>query len=216
MSKNFKGYMGDQIGKLGTAVGRKWKRKMVYASYQGRVRNPRTEQQLLVRARFSLLSQLSCALQDALRLGLKRYAYQRQETEHNSFVRLNYKAIGGSEPDELTVGYDELVVSQGALPNVQYGTPSFETPMQVTVPITAPNTGVGHADDSDIVYLVAYCPGLQSGCVSDGSVHRSDGSLMLSVPAAWQGQKVYVFGFAESASTYGTSMSSYLGFGTIA
>ena len=57
MSKNFKGYLGDQIGKLGTAVGRKWKRKMVYSAYQGKVKNPNTEEQQLVRARFALLGQ---------------------------------------------------------------------------------------------------------------------------------------------------------------
>ena len=33
MSKNCKGYMGDQIGKLGPAVGSRWKGKMIYRAY---------------------------------------------------------------------------------------------------------------------------------------------------------------------------------------
>lgn len=216
MSKNFKGYLGDQIGKLGTAVGRKWKRKMVYSAYQGRVRNPRSEKQLLVRARFTELVRLASGLHGALQVGLKTYAYQRKETERNSFMRLNYAAIGGTEPGELTVGYEELMLSFGSLPGVQFGTAVFETPMEVTVPLTVANVGVGHAVAADAVYLAAYCPDLGSGTVSDGTARRSDGSVTLKVPAAWQGQKVHVYGFVASAGAYGPSETVYIGFGTIA
>ncbi len=215
MSKNFKGYMGDQIGKLGTAVGRRWKRKMVYAAYQGRVRNPKTTSQQLARGRFATLGKLANELAPALALGLKGHSDSRQCTEYNSFVHINYDAVTGSTVESLAVNYEALKVSMGGLRGVQFGTPDFSQEAEVTVPIEAANVGTRALAD-DTVWLVAYCPDMHDMAMSEGAEVRTDETVTVKVPRSWTGMKVYVYGFVQSAKTASkVSESAYIGFGNI-
>ena len=55
MSKYYQGYLGAQQGKLGNAVGRRWKGRNVMAVYQPQIHDPRTTAQQIVRARFGRL-----------------------------------------------------------------------------------------------------------------------------------------------------------------
>lgn len=216
MSKNFKGYMGDQIGKLGTAVGRRWKGKMVYSAYQGKVSNPNTEAQQLVRARFAVLGKMASAFLSTLQLGLKRWAVRLRLTEGDVFVKTNYAAVEGESADALTVGYDQLAVAQGPLTGVQFGSAVFTTPLTPTVPIAEGNVGVDGAKSDDKVYLVAYSPDKQKAVRSTTPVSRSDANATVSVPASWQGLKVHLYGFVQSASDKTlVSDSEYIGFGNI-
>lgn len=215
MSKNFKGYMGDQIGKLGTAVGRRWKRKMIYASYQGHVRNPRTEKQMLVRGRFKVLTQLANEMEPALVIGMKGYSDSRQWTERNGFMMANQMAVTGSSAEALEVDYEALHVSMGTLTGVEFGSNDFSQQSEVTATIEDPNVGTRALAD-DKVWLVAYCPDLHSVAVSDGTTKRTDGSVTVRVPHKWAGMKVHLYGFVQSSTkTTRVSESTYLGFGNI-
>ena len=217
MSKNFKGYMGDQIGKLGPAVGRRWKGQMVYSAYQGRVSNPKTAGQLLVRARFGLLGAMAAAFLPAIQLGLARRAASRQNTESNNFVSLNYGAIEGDSPAALTVGYDELMLSTGHLTGVEFGAPSFTNPLEVSVTVTNANLDAPDAQPTDRLVVAASCPDMAQGVTSAGVATRSDSSVTLHVPTTWQGMNVHVYGFVAAAGEKRPEASStaYIGFGNI-
>lgn len=219
MSKNFKGYMGDQIGKLGPAVGRRWKGKMIYSAYQGNVSDPKSDRQLLVRARFALLGRLSATLLSAIHVGMALRATRLHITEGNLFMKSNGSAVSGSDPEALTVAYDELKLSEGNLTGVDFGTLSFTDPLEVSVPITNGNLEADDAHADDRVYVAVYCPDMDKAVVSPGTAKRSDNGVAVSVPASWQGMKVHVYGFvkARDAAKQPTLVSDtdYCGFGNI-
>lgn len=217
MSKNFKGYMGDQIGKLGTAVGRKWKRKMIYSAYQGKVRNPRTEEQRTVRARFAQLGGMAASFLDATELGFAQYANRMAMTESDYFVKRNWHAVTATDPASVTVDYDSIVVSEGRTPWVEFGTPSFAEEAEVSVTFEN-GSRQSHVSPNDQVYLFVYQPDTDMGVLSLPAA-RSTGSITVAVPGSWSGMKVHIYGFAEGAhekTTGKTSMSTYVGTGTIA
>ena len=218
MSKNFKGYMGDQIGKLGTAVGSRWKGKMIYRAYQGKVRNPKSDAQVLVRARLSLLSKLATVFMPVIGIGMRSGANKRQMTQGNLFVKLNQAAVTGNA-GSLTADYATLKVSDGELMGVSIGTPSYSTPLHVTATVTANNHGTWGTSMNDKVYLAAYCPDEnQAACSAAVARGEEDETptLDLTVPTTWQGLRVYVYAFVVSADGRNTSASMNLGYGDIA
>ena len=217
MSKNFKGYMGDQIGKLGTAVGRKWKRKMVYSAYQGKVKNPNTEEQQLVRARFALLGSMAASFLDATEIGFAQRADSKAMTESDYFVKKNWRAVTATDPESIDVDYDAIVVSEGRTPWVAFGTPSFAEEAEVSVTFDTGNSQSNVSPD-DKVYLFVYQPDTDMGVLSLPAA-RGTGSITVAVPSIWSGMKVHLYGFAVGAhgkTTGKASMSAYVGTGTIA
>lgn len=215
MSKNAKGYMGDQIGKLGPAVGRRWKGKMVYSAYQPVVRNPRTDRQLLVRARFTALIGLGRTFHTATLLGMASRARSLQITDSNLFFSVNYGAVSGTTPDALTVNYEQLKVAAGPVATVGFGAADYDTPQHIEVLIASDGLDQAGASTSDSVYLAACCVGTKACVVSNGRATRSDESVSLEVPSSWQGQRVHLYGFV--CDTNGQASDSvYIGSGTVA
>lgn len=141
MSKNFKGYMGDQIGKLGTAVGRRWKNRMVYASYQGKVKNPRTDEQMAVRARFSALVELSKRFIDAYSKGMANYAKQKGLTIGNQFFNSNWDAVTGDGGTSVAVDFSDIKLSLGSLKGVGFSSARFDETLTVKVNYAANLSG---------------------------------------------------------------------------
>ena len=209
MSKNNMGYMGDQIGKLGTAVGRKWKRKMVYAAYQKNVRNPKTDDQMLVRARFTMLTGLSQRFYPATKLGLQAMSSNRQCTEGNCFLNLNYGHVSGNTPETLEVSLPALEVSSGPVPAVNVGASlNVSQPNKVTVQLTYTDPTNPFSSTDDVIYAFAYCPAVRQGRLSDGVARRTDDKVSVeNLPASWSGLEVYVYVFVV-----GGKKSHYAGY----
>lgn len=217
MSKNFKGYMGDQIGKLGTAVGRKWLRKMIYSAYQGKVRNPKTIEQCKVRAHFALMGSMAVSFLDATEIGLKQRANRKGMTPSDYFVKKNWDAVTVIDPETLTVDFGALVVSEGRTPWVEFGTPSFAEEGEVSVTFDA-STDVKNASPDDKVYVFIYQPDMDMGVLSTPTT-RSAETITVPVPKFWSGLEVHLYGFAVGVTpqTKGNpSPSVYIGYGTIA
>lgn len=203
MSKNaFGGYMGDQIGKLGTAVGFKWKGKQVYRAYQGTVRNPNTARQKLARAKFLLLADLAVQFYSATVKGFYASANSKKITQGNRFFQMNYNKISGSTPESLEISIPELTLSEGPVPTVTVG-PALDvtTPGQVGVTISDGNSDAMYASNDDEIYAFAYCPSAKRGKISAAAT-RSDNSVRVTgLPAAWSGLEVYVFLFVIGGPT---------------
>ena len=218
MSKNFKGYMGDQIGKLGPAVGRRWKNRMVYSSYQGKVKNPKTPEQQIVRARFAALSNLATEFTTAFMTGMGLAAKNANVSERNLFFRKNWDAVRAEAPESVTVGYSAMALSWGSLKGVTFSGARFDEALTVKANFTANQTSV-KTDASDEVYIFAYAPEVDEGVLS-APANRDDGTLSMSVPSGWNGLTVHVWGFTvggkKGLNKGLASMTSYIGNGTIA
>ena len=105
--------MGTQVGKLGPAVGSMWKGRNVYRAYNPFVKNPRTEKQLLVRARFKTMADLARAFAQATNFGYKRLANNLHTTTRGLFHRDNWPAVHANTVDSVTIDYADLVCAKG-------------------------------------------------------------------------------------------------------
>lgn len=229
MSKNSMGYMGNQIGKLGTAVGSIFRRQQVYRAYQKFVRNPQTPSQQMGRLRFSVLSGLSRAFAPGIAIGLGNYARQRGGHYRPTFLRLNKDAVSANSSGEVVIDYGALIISAGSTPEVFFDRADYETPQKISVPFGA-NVAAGGALASDLVYLFAFCPTLNTGILSTGTPRGdSTATATITLPVQWSGESVHLYGFLRNSLTEPTwvdslqttlspgiaSYSSYLGEGTI-
>ena len=220
MSKYSKGYMGTQIGKLGPAVGRRWKGKDVMSAYQKFVHNPNTESQQLVRARFARIVALSRSLREALLQGMKRYAQRCVFTEGNAFVKANWDNVTALTPDDVTVNYSALRLSDGDLPEATFGAVDYGTGTHLHIEATlSGGADQPGANANDQVYLVALCPDRGQAVLGSPSL-RSAEKVSVNVPASWDGMEVHVYGFAIGAQSGrnagNASSTAYCGSGEVA
>ena len=216
MGKVQQGILDGFIGKVGTVVGSFWKGKPVMRGYKRQIRDAHSEAQLLVRTRFSAINSLSSTFLSAIRLGFAGVARSRGTTEGNVFVRTNWDHVHAATPGSATVDYDELEIARGHLPEVQFGSPSFEDPLEVTVPL-ADSAAVIGSDADDDAYLFVYDPEAGQGLLSEPK-KRTDEEIVLLVPDYWNGHRVHVYGFAIGGGPDNLgdiSNSRYLGSGTI-
>lgn len=216
MAKISWGILDGFIGKVGTVVGSFWKGKPVMRAYKRQVHDRESEAQLLVRTRFGAINSLAGAFLSAIRLGFMEVARRNRTTEGNVFVQENWGHVHAATPGSATVDYDELTLAKGHLPEVQFGSPSFENPLEVTVPL-ADSAAVIGSDADDDAYLFVYDPEAGQGLLSEPK-KRVDEEIVLLVPDYWNGHRVHVYGFAIGGGPDNLgdiSNSRYLGSGTI-
>ena len=220
MGKMKMGILSDFRNKIGTVVGQRWRAgQYTTRAYVKDVRNPNTTKQQLQRAKFSTLGKIASEFQVACELGFRPLLGSKPTTAVAEFVRRNNGAVHANTVDSVTVDYADLIVAAGGLVNVRFGTPQFDTPLQVDVSF-ADNMGSGiHTALTDLVYLFVYCPDARCGILTD-PVQRSEHSISAEVPAYWNGMKVHVWGFTVSADSDKkylgrVSDSMYIGTGNI-
>ncbi len=211
--------MGDQIGKLGPAVGRRWKGRMVYASYQKFVANPRTEAQRIIRARFTRCTELAKAFRFAYRIGLKEYARTKHFTEANAFIKQNWSQVTAITPDAVEVNYSGIKVAMGDTPECSWGAVDFGTTTHLTIEVAMEGNVSPSAFSEDKSWVFAYCPDLNQGCLGVPAL-RSATKASVKVPSSWDGMEVHVYAFTmcakPDAPNFGKfSRSAYCGTGEV-
>lgn len=215
MGKVQQGILDGFVGKVGTVVGSFWKGKPVMRGWKRAIRNPQTNAQQLVRARFAAAGRLTGSMHSAISIGLHNRAVSRHITEGDVFVDINWGHIHADTPGTATIDYAELTIAEGNLPEPQYGNASFADPLSVSVPMTD-TTGIIGASADDLVYMFVYDPEAQAGILT--KVKREANSISTSVPAYWNGHRVHVYGFAVGAGVDNQgniSNSRYIGSGSI-
>ena len=219
MSTNMKGFMGDQIGKLGPAVGRRWKGLMVYSAYQKFVHNPKSARQLANRAKFGTLGKMGGGLLKALRYGYHKDAQKFSSTEVAVFLDTNWRRVSVNPTTlAVTVNYDEISLSNGVKNVPIFGQPDFSTSGKVVVPVTD-----GRIDEdnpaTDRLMVAVYNPAFEKALYNDLTAMRDASEVQVEVPSAWQGCEVHVYGFAVASATardvFTVSDTAYIGSGTL-
>lgn len=219
MGKVQKGILDGFVGKVGTVCGSFWKGKAVMRSMPRKKSASSynfSEAQELVQTRFASINTLAGAFRTATVIGFKQIAKRKQMTEGDIFVIENWSYVHADTPGHATVDFSELKVSKGNLPETSFGTPDFGTPLTVKVPIAAGDVPIG-GDSSDLVFIFVYSPEAGAGLLSE-AVTRGDESVVLTVPAYWNGHRVHIWGFTQGGGHENTgtlSNSRYLGSGDI-
>lgn len=212
MAKINMGILDGFIGKVGTVVGFKHFGKSIMRAYQKAVKNPRTAEQRLVRAKFGLLGRMGTALLPAIDEGLAPAAARKQLTPLNAFVQYNWRNTRGDDAESVSVDFTGVALSLGSLQLPGFGTPDFGEELTVKVGY-APNSDVPGTDDDDAVYIAVYQP--DSGqAVTSKAAKRSEGTVSVKVPSTWSGLSVHTYGFAVGVGGR-NSGTAYLGLGTI-
>lgn len=210
------GYLSPIRKKLGNAVGRKWRNLDVLSVYQPNIRNPKTNAQEIVRTRFGAASSIAMNMASALALGFGVITKGTKVPPRSYFIKENWNHIHASSPGSATVDYDELTIAKGSLVAFQFGSPSFATPLTVTVAMT-PNTSAEGASANDLAYVMVYDPESGEGILSTGK-ERSEAEVVVNVPDYWNGHRVHVYGFGVGDADVNpnkVATSRYLGSGTI-
>lgn len=187
--------------------------------YVPQPRNPRTHLQILSRAKLSYISGIASAFGCIARLGFSPVVTGRY-TAQNAFIKENMDLVDGEGPQDLSFTYSDAVVAKGAVTSVAFGTPNFTTPSKVVVPIVSNNADVCNAEEDDEVIVGLFnVESYQSTITPVGTYNRGNvgNSVEIDVPARWQGEKVYVYGFVRRIKdgNISTSDSTYIGLGTI-
>jgi hypothetical protein len=196
MSKNMKGVLGNQYGKVGPVVARKFRNENVYSAYQGNVANPRTEKQEIHRLRFKTLSQLAHDMACGARWGFVTASKGTNLSPRNMFQKVNWNFVTAAGLDAISVDYTSLQVSKGGLAPVSSAECNFDTPNTVKVDWT--RTGAAcQCTPNDKVYIFVYCADVKSGILS-APISTSDNTKDIEVPNDWNGLKVYVYMFCRN------------------
>lgn len=226
MSKNYSGYMGPQIGKLGPAVGFKWKNKNVFRAYNPWPKNPNTQKQQDARQIFGAMASLSRLMSTAINFGFKFQADAEGTTTRGLFMKKN-KGVITFPSGTKTIDYSSVKVAEGTLSKPFFGTPDFDTPGQMVVSYESNVTGPATKDDQ--IIIIAVNPSLDEAVVGKGTRGTSSSSISVVMPSHWAGMEVHVYGFARATIEEPTfiedyngniypgqpSDSSYLGKGTV-
>lgn len=191
-----KGILGDQYGKVGPVVGRKFREENVYSAYQKNVFNPRTEKQQVQRMKFKALSELAHNFACGAIFGFRTAAKGTNLSPRNLFQKTNWPCVEAASTDSLNVDYSRMMVSLGSLSNVSFGAPDFNTPD--TVSVHYQNFGAAcQRTKGDRVFIYVFCPDAEAGILSEG-VDFDVTSVKVQTPTAWNGLKVHVWGFVRN------------------
>lgn len=218
--------MAEQIslhrfsGKLDNSVGFRGRKNSAFERYyrgpaKGRLLPLSMKKQI---ARMTVLGELSNILYPVYSLGMGKFAKRRQMAVNNLFVKKNAPAVAVSDSLETTITYSNISVAEGHLPAVLFGQAKFSAPQTVEVTFSSAEGIVG-ASGKDDVFVAVFCP-TDNGIILSTPVKRTVGEVRVSIPDAWNGLKVEVWGFAVGGEAtnrnFGeSSPSAFLGEGTI-
>lgn len=222
MSKNMKGILGAQYGKIGPVVGRKFREENVYSAYQKNVSNPRSDAQTRHRARFRALSTLSHDMACGAIFGFRIAAKGTNLSPRNLFQKTNWPCVTASGAGGINFNYPEMQVSKGGLSNLHFDIPLFDVPSAVVVEFQEFGAPCQRTEN-DRAFIYVYCPDAKQGILSEAT-DFGDAKVTLPVPAMWNGMKVHVWGFvrnegpenvAKNIAAGECSPSQYCGSGNI-
>lgn len=205
MSKNMKGILGDQYGKVGPVVGRKFREENVYSAYQKNVFNPRTEAQETHRVRFKALSKFAHDMACGARFGFLTAAKGTNLSPRNLFQRTNWPNVTASSPSSINIDYSAVAVSMGGLSNVYFGAPNFDVPNTVSVPFEEFGAPCQRTAN-DRAFIFVYCPDAGQGLLSS-EVKLDESRITMEVPTAWNGLKVHIWGFVRNQGAANEELS---------
>ena len=188
MAKIDQGYMGGFIGKLGPAVGYRWRGKWCMRALPTRVRNPRTAAQQAHRMQFREMVQLAGRFRVAINTGLRQLAYGYGMTECNMFVHRNHRLLTAEGLD-----YSQLEVSHGPVAPVGFGAAQVDGQMVLRVDFEK-NPLRQRADADDSVVLFIYSVDHQFG-IRTQAVPRKCGHIEVALPTQWADAELHIYGF---------------------
>ena len=191
MAKQTAGYLGGFNGKLGPAIGYRWRGVWCMRSYNRHPANPRTPKQVAHREMFKQEVQLAATMRWAINQSFRDISYEMGMTPYNLFVHLNQHAFSLNE-GAFVVDYSALRLSVGPLAEAEYGAPVWTADNVLTVHFER-----GGGKSNDYVRLYVYCPEKETGILT-APVYRNKKIISAMLPDMFAGCEVHVYGLVSN------------------
>ncbi|MBP5190360.1 MAG: hypothetical protein J6031_05550 [Bacteroidales bacterium] len=211
MGKINSGISGSFSGRLGNVVGYQWRGKQCVRTLPGEFHDAKTPMQLEQRNLFGQTVAFAGRAKEVLHEGLRLPSIDMQMTECNYFMRINKRCFSLVD-GVLNVDFSELVISDGPVAPVAFGTVSVVDEQTLVVDFEK-NPLHRVASSEDKVYLAAYCPDLNSFALSQPA-RRGAKSLEMRFLPAYVGKEIHLWGFVQDKAGR-ASLSEYIGCGIL-
>ena len=211
MGKQTEGINGGFRGTVGTVVGYMWRGQWCMRARPRFYHDAKTEAQLEQRELFKATVAYAGRVREVLRTGFHAPALAAHKTECNYFLKVN-KGCFAMADGELAVDYEHLRVSEGPVAPVGFGEAVLQSDTVISIPFEK-NPEHRRAYSDDKVYVAAFCdnpPQYYDDALLSLPVYRRTGSITVSLPDAWAGHEVHLYGFVQDNAGR-TSDSVYLG-----
>ncbi len=207
MGKISQGILGGFSGKVGTVIGGTWKGINYMRSRAPKVKNSRTEKQMLQRNKFAATLAFLQPITGYVRVGYKSYANGRSAfNAAMSYISRN--AFTGTPP-KLTLDYASILVARGTL------LPPFDaTATAATGKVNftwTDNSFVAEASDTDLAMPLLINISNGEAIYDTAAALRSEEALMLSIPTSWSGDTLHAYLAFIDVNAEAVSNSAYLG-----
>lgn len=184
-------------GKVGHVVTYQWRGKWITRSFSAKPKNPQTDKQQKHRMIFKQQVQLAGRMNWVLRETMDAIAAENGMTACNYFLKRN-KANFGENEGTLSVDWGNLVLSEGPVAPVAFGTPEIVggTTINITFegnPLHMP------ANNYDRVHVYAYCPEIAVGFLAI-PVYRLVERLSVVLPEVFGGHEIQLWGMVQDAA----------------
>lgn len=211
MGKINQGILGGFSGKVGTVVGGSWKGITYMRAKAVSIANPKTEAQLIQRAKFALAVQYLQPCTDFVRAGYKNYAVK--QTAFNAAMSYTLSnAISGTYPS-FEIDPAKVLLSKGALTTASNAQAALSAS---TVKITwDDNSGLGSAKPTDRSLAIVVNPDNNEAVYRIAGAARISEEESLTIPIDWTGDKAEVYLGFVSEDGKEVSNSMYAGSITI-
>lgn len=213
MGKINSGILGGFSGKIGNVVGAKWRGIDVMKIKPSNVRNPKTEGQVKQRSRFGLMIGFLKIQGEYINEGYRQFA--KGMSPMNAAMSYNIQnALTGTYPN-IDIDYPNVMLSRGVLTPAINGAATSSNAGVINLSWTD-NSGSGSAKTNDQAMVVVFSPTLQESVIKLDGATRTDATLALTLPSAFEGETVKVYLAFKSSDGSKVSNSTYLGSITIA
>jgi len=203
-----KGILGGFSGKVGTVIGASWKGIAYMRSLPQKVKNPRTEPQMMQRTKFAVALNFLKPMNGLLRTGWKLYSY-RQSPINAAMSYTIANAITGTYPD-YAIDASKVFISRGSL------TPAHNAAATAAAGRTvnfawSDNSGSSVAKQTDKALLAVVNPAKSEAVFDAAGAERTAGTQSLTLPADWVGETVEAYIGFISEDGKDVANSVYLG-----
>ena len=207
MGKYDKGILGYFSEKIGPVVGSNWKSIHYMRSYTSKIKNPRTQPQMMQRTKFSIINKFIKPFRGILNIGWRLHANGMSPS--NAAVRyLIGNAITGAYPDYAIIPEKVLISSGSLTPAINAS--AVASPGRITFNWDD-NSNVASAAVTDFALITVIDPEKNEAIYQDNTAKRIDATTNIVTPAHWAGDAVVCYiGFISCFKDH-VADSVYLG-----
>lgn len=194
-------------GRIGNVIGYEWRGRMCVRTKPAHYNDAKTERQLAQRTLFKATVGFAARARSIVQVGLRKASIDARMLETNYFMRINKRCFSIVD-NTLSVDYESLLLADGPVAPVAFSMPTLIDDTTIHVDFEK-NPLQRVAKQEDTVYLVAYCPEVNTFYMSAGN-YRYKCFAELQLPDLWTDKEVHLWGFVVD-KTGRAAMNQYLG-----